>query len=395
MYMIEFKGQYTTACVMLEQLNEPKTIQQIYSFINHPAFTNPVIIMPDIHYGSGAVIGFTMEMTDKIIPNIVGVDLNCGMLSENIGKNPFDKISKEELDAKIKRSIPFGKNVHKTCMFNNEKDSPFWEKANYDLISFTKKFNTKYGTSYQHQDFSPKWLEKKCESIKIDYNRVLNSVGTLGSGNHFIEIGKSTITGDYWITVHSGSRQFGFKIANYWQRQGGKGVLAHLEGEKMFGYLADVVFTQNYADQSRNVMQQLIYEIIKQTVKESISCVHNFIDFDDFIIRKGAIRSYKDEKIIIPFNMEDGILICEGKSNPDWNFSAPHGAGRIDSRRWAKENLSVEDAKQRMKKEDIYCSNMPADELKGAYKDPKIIEDAIGPTATIIDRLKPVFVMKD
>jgi len=165
----------------------------------------------------------------------------------------------------------------------------------------------------------------------------------------------------------------------------------------MFGYLADVVFTQAYANESRDVMQNLIYRITQQDVKESISCVHNFIDFDDFIIRKGAIRSYKDEKMIIPFNMEDGILICEGKSNPDWNFSAPHGAGRVGSRRKMKEDESIviEDIKTRMEKKGIYCSKLPKDEIKEAYKDPKLIEDAIEPTATIIDRLIPVLAMKD
>jgi len=163
----------------------------------------------------------------------------------------------------------------------------------------------------------------------------------------------------------------------------------------MFGYLVDMVFAQNYANESRDVMQQLIYRIIELDVKESISSIHNFIDFKDFIIRKGAIRSYKNEKMIIPFNMEDGILICEGKSNPEWNFSAPHGAGRVGSRSWAKANLSVEDAKHRMDQKNIYCSKLPIDELKEAYKDPKIIEDAIEPTATIIDRLIPVIAIKD
>jgi RNA-splicing ligase RtcB len=392
--MIEYRGQYTTAKVMIDSL-DTATVQQIYSFISHKAFTNQVIIMPDTHAGAGAVIGFTMEIPEVIIPNIVGVDLNCGMLSENVGKNLFAQISREDLDKNIRQLIPFGTSVHKSCKFNAEGHSYFWELANYKLRSFTDKFNDKYGTSYNHPVFTPDWLYKKCEDIGVDYIRVLNSVGTLGGGNHFIEVGKSENTGDYWITIHSGSRQLGLKIANYWQRQAGKGQLAYLEGEDMYNYLSDVVFTQVYANESRNIMQDLIHNIIELDVKESISCIHNFIDFDDFIIRKGAIRSYKGEKMIIPFNMEDGILICEGKSNPDWNFSAPHGAGRVGSRSWAKENLSVDDAKERMIKKGIYCSKLPADELKGAYKDPKIIEDAIEPTATIIDRLIPVLAMKD
>jgi len=394
--MIEFQGQYTTAKVMIDQLDQ-STIQQIYSFISHPSFTNPVYIMPDTHYGAGAVLGFTMKIPEVIIPNVVGVDLNCGMLSKNVGKNLFNQISKKDLDINIRQFIPFGTDVHKTCQFNAERHSPFWKDANYKLTSFTKKFNSQYGTSYQYQDFTPKWLKSKCKEIGVEYGRVINSVGTLGSGNHFIEVDKSKKNGDYWITVHSGSRQFGFKIANYWQKKGGKGQLAHIEGKNMFEYLADVVFTQAYANENRDVMQNLIYKIIDQDIEESISCVHNFIDFDDFIIRKGAIRSYKNEKMIIPFNMEDGILICEGKSNPDWNFSAPHGAGRIGSRRKMKEDKSIilEDIKKRMENKGIYCSNIPKDEIKEAYKDSKIIEDTIEPTATIIDRLIPVLVMKD
>lgn len=394
--MIEYKGQYTTAYVMIDQLDDA-TVQQIYSFISHHAFTNPVYVMPDTHYGAGSVIGFTMEIPNVIIPNVVGVDLNCGMLSENYGKNVFSRISKEDLDIEIRRAIPFGTSVHKTCKFNIDKHSPFWERANFNLESFITKFNIKFNTNYMHTGFSDKWLKKKCEDIGVVYGRCINSVGTLGGGNHFIEVGQSTNSGDYWVTVHSGSRQFGLKIAVYWQRQAGKGQLAHLEGEDMFNYLADVVFTQAYASESRDVMQQLVYEIIEEEVTESIECVHNFIDFNDFIIRKGAIRSYKNEKMIIPFNMEDGILICEGKSNPDWNFSAPHGAGRIGPRRKMKEDESIiiEDIKERMKKKGIYCSKIPKDEIKEAYKDPKLIEDAIEPTATIIDRLIPVLAMKD
>ena len=392
--MIELKGQYTTAKVMIDNIDEATT-QQIYSFISHPVFTNPVAVMPDTHKGAGAVIGFTMEITDKVIPNIVGVDIGCGMLTENVGKNLFSAISREDLDINIRQMIPFGTSVHSKCQYNNDKHSPFWERVNYNVASFTRKFNEKYGTDYSVPELSPIWLKDKCEEIGMDYTRTINSVGTLGGGNHFIEIGKSENTGDYWITVHSGSRQIGLKLANHWQRQAGKGALAHLEGENMFGYLVDMVFAQQYADENRDIMQELIYKITEVDVKDSFYSVHNFIDFDDFIIRKGAIRSYKRERMIIPFNMEDGILLCEGKSNPDWNFSAPHGAGRVGSRSWAKENLSVDDAKERMIQKGIYCSKLPVDELKEAYKDPKIIEDAIEPTATIIDRLIPVLAMKD
>ena len=393
--MGEYQGQYGKAKVMIDSIDQT-TVSQIYNFLNHEAFTNPISIMPDTHAGAGAVIGFTMEMTDKVIPNVVGVDIGCGMLSENIGKRLFTQISKKDLDINIRQLIPFGTSVHKTYQFNVNKHSPFWEEANYKLSSLILNFNNKYGTSYIHQEFNPDWLKKKCKDIDIEYDRVLNSVGTLGGGNHFIEVGESTKTGDYWITVHTGSRQFGFKIAKYWQTKAGKGALAFLENEDVFGYLVDMLFAQIYANENRNLIQNLIHHnITQEDVKESISCVHNFIDFDDFIIRKGAIRSYKGEKMIIPFNMEDGILICEGKSNKEWNYSAPHGAGRVGSRTWAKQNLDLNKAKENMENKNIYVSNIPHDEIKDAYKDPKIIEDAIEPTATIIDRVKPVISIKD
>ena len=262
--MLEYEGKYGTAKVMIDDIDQA-TVSQIYEFLNHEAFTNPIAIMPDCHKGNGAVIGFTMEM------------------------------------------------------------------------------------------------------------------------------------GDYWFTVHSGSRQFGMKICQYWQRKAGKGQMAYLQGDDMFGYLTDMLFAQNYAELNRKSMAEKILSVCNISppdVKQTIETNHNFIDFDDFIIRKGAIKSYIGDYMIIPFNMEDGILICSGRSNPEWNYSAPHGAGRVGSRTWAKKNLNLEEAKHRMETQKIFCSSLPTDELKGAYKDPKIIETAIEPTAGIVDRIKPVLSMK-
>jgi tRNA-splicing ligase RtcB len=391
--MLEYKGKYTTAKVMIDVI-DPATVQQIYEFINHEAFTNPVAIMPDCHKGEGAVIGFTMKMTDKIIPNIVGVDINCGMLSFNVGKNLLSNMKREDIDQKIREKIPFGTNVHSKSQLDIKRTS-FWRSVNYSLCDFAKEFNKTYGTQYEPQEVSPKWFRNKCNQIGMDYDRALNSLGTLGSGNHFIEIGKSQKTGDYWNTIHSGSRQFGQKVAIHWQRQAGKGPLAFLEEEDMFGYLTDMVFASSYAHKNRTIMADLVLKTLKWEMSDIVYSVHNFIDFNDLIIRKGAIRAYKGERMIIPFNMEDGLIICRGKSNPEWNYSAPHGAGRVGARKWAKENLSIDDARHRMDKKDIYCSKLPVDELKGAYKDSKIIEDALEPTAEILDRVTPVLAMKD
>lgn len=260
--------------------------------------------------------------------------------------------------------------------------------------------------------------------------------------NHFIEIGKSENTGDYWLTIHSGSRNFGkciaeyhqkvavrvqntpviskedwvyqvketypkdewgVKIARYQELYGRKIApkgMEYLEGNDMFNYLVDMTIAQIYADFNRKVMMDEILEVLSElnvdypALGEEIITVHNFIDFDDWIIRKGAIRSYVGEKSVLPWNMEDGLVIIEGKSNPEWNYSAPHGAGRLFSRSAAKQKLNLEDAKKSMKDKGIYSSGTPLDEVKGAYKDPEIIEICIEPTATIIDRIKPVMNLK-
>ena len=392
--MLEYQGQYGKAKVMIDDIDQA-TISQIYEFLNHEAFTNPIAIMPDTHAGNGAVIGFTMPMNDKVIPNVVGVDINCGMLSLNVGRNILSAMKKDEIDSNIREYIPFGTNVHRST-----EDLPEWffRTASDVHRLFVMQYNKKFNTEYKLTSFNMKWFENKCEQIKLDTTRAIRSIGTLGGGNHFIELGRSTLTGDYWFTIHSGSRQFGLKICQYWQRKAGKGALAYLTGDDMFGYLSDMVFTQLYAELNRIAMAHHVLSAVGMNitnVEEQIQTNHNFIDFSDFIIRKGAIRSYKNEKMIIPFNMEDGILICMGKSNPEWNFSAPHGAGRVGSRKWAKQNLNVDEARHRMEQNNIYCSALPKDELKGAYKDSKIIEAAIEPTAEIIDRLKPVIAMKD
>jgi len=395
--MIEYTGKYGKAKVMIDELDET-TISQIYEFLNHEAFTNPIAIMPDTHAGKGAVIGFTMKMTDKVIPNVVGVDIGCGMLSLSTGQDIFQDLRREVLDKAIREIIPFGTSVREEPMLNHLNKKTF-ELFSMEHQLFTTFYNTRYGTRYSPATFNEEWLKEKCKQIEIDYGRTLSSIGTLGGGNHFIEIGKSEKTNKYWITIHCGSRQFGLKVANYWQKKAGKGALAYLQGDDMFGYLTDMLFAQRYADINRRTIATLILNYLLSIEEDDyISTVHNFIDFHDFIIRKGAISSYESQRMIIPFNMEDGILICMGKSNPEWNYSAPHGAGRVSSRSKAKENLKVieEDIKNRMTIEkNIYSSKIPLDEVKEAYKDPKIIEDSIDPTATIVDRIKPVLSMKD
>ena len=316
---------------------------------------------------------------------------NCGMVSMDMGKDLLDKILPNELDSKIREKIPFSKNVH-----NNKSSLPkdFYKDSTLLVHKFQQKFNKEFKTSYTTPSrIDENWMIGKCQEINMDYGRVINSMGTLGSGNHFLEVGIG-LNDNFWVTIHSGSRQFGLKIANYHQRKVGKGHLAYLEGNDMFDYLIDMVVAQSYAHYNRIAMASSIAKIVGVPPVINMESVHNYIDFEDFIIRKGAISAYEHDNMIIPFNMEDGILLCKGKSNKEWNYSAPHGSGRVDSRTWAKANLNLDEAKQRMTEKGIYCSTMPIDETKQAYKDPKLIEDTIKPTAEIIDRLKPVLSCK-
>ena len=366
--MFELIGQYTSAKVMADKIDSA-TRSQIYSIINNPAFTNPISIMQDCHKGAGAVIGFTMKMGDKVIPNIVGRDKGCGVLLFNVGRGILRDTSRKELDIIIRNRIPFGPKVHGGKGVFDIKNKKFWQKLNFDLIKFTNKFNLKHGTDYSYREMDYRQLTQICKKVDIDSERAILSLGTLGSGNHFIELDKSENTRDYWVSVHSGSRQFGSKVCMYWQRKAGKGELAYLTEKDMFNYLCEMLIAQTYAEENRRIMKDIILNILDVEPTEVIESVHNYMDYSDWIIRKGAISSYKDQKMIIPLNMEDGSLICEGKSNPEWNYSAPHGAGRVDSRRWAKENLSNKDA--------------------------QIIKDSLHPTATLIEHIRPVLAMKD
>lgn len=400
------------------------------------------------HEGKGSVVGFTMPMTDTIIPNVIGVDINCGMLSCKLDKITFDgknlfcsnyAISPSDIDDDIRRFIPFGKNVG-GVYYNMEKQFP-WKEATELNRRFVMSLERKTGEKMPHTEYTYEWFTDKCIQVGMNIKRAEDSIGTLGGGNHFCEINQSLTDKSIWVTVHSGSRQFGKCICEYWQKEPlrkytadiqerfrtgvaeirktmkGQEIqigitrlkqylgmdkpkisddMAALSGADKYGYLTDMIFTSMYARENRSlIMGVIVADVFMTETLESIETVHNYIDFNDFIIRKGAIAAYEGQKCIIPFNMEDGILICEGKSNPDWNFSAPHGAGRVMSRANAKKSIDANAVKSRMESKNIYSSSIPVDEMKEAYKDPKMIEEAIGPTVKIVDRLIPIMNLKD
>jgi len=400
------RGKYSEALITIDNVEE-SCIRQIHTFLSHPAFTNHVAIMPDTHAGKGAVIGFTMKMADKVVPNVVGVDIGCGMLSYKAGKL-FDNINFEDFDKMVRMEIPAGMKIHDKAPFDFERDFP-WHKMNKKFTNFAMRHRDIFSSEAPIPTCNMEWLDKKIGEIGIERLRAYNSIGTLGGGNHFIEVGKD-LAGDYWITIHSGSRNLGKQICEHHQKKAQKleklrkvdkspKGLEYLEGEDAAEYLYDMMFAQEYASANRITMLKLILDIleIENIERENIlESVHNFIDFEDWIIRKGAIRSYRNEKMIIPFNMRDGILLCEGKSNSEWNNSAPHGAGRVMSRHHAKKVVTLEDFEHSM--EGIFSTSVcrgTLDESPFAYKDASLIEEAIEPTAEILSRIKPVYNMKD
>jgi tRNA-splicing ligase RtcB len=435
--MISIEGKYTNANIMIDTIDE-QTMGQIISFINNQLFTNYVAIMPDTHYGKGAVIGFTMELGDNIIPNVVGVDQSCGVLSFKIMTKYFDNVQEifNGFDQKVRQFIPMGNKVHKKPVFNIEREFD-WKGLQTDVRLFTMEYNKRYGIDYKVPTMDYNFFNDLCKRVDCDQYYAMCSIGSLGGGNHFIEVGKDE-NNEPWITVHSGSRNLGKKTAEVWQAMAvsnnhydmkkditkiinalpakerekaiqdfkdshklvyAKG-LEPLYGGAMFDYLVDSIFNHHYASTNRQVIMSRILSVIHGCeVKDSIHTVHNYINYKDFIIRKGAVSAANGEIFVLPFNLEDGTLICRGKGNPEWNYSAPHGAGRISSRSTAKQmvadgTISEEEVRERLEKKGVHATTLPHDELPEAYKSSVMIEDAIEPTAEIIHRIKPIISFK-
>ena len=367
------KGKYSEAVVYNDEV-EQSAISQIYSFVNCSAFEGSIIrIMPDVHAGSGSVIGFTSTYTDKIVPNVVGVDIACGVEGVNLGK--LENIDMEGLDNYIRGNIPSGMTA---------RNKPHKMSSKIDIT----KLNDVVKQTGQ----------------KIDY--ALCSIGTLGGGNHFIEVDKDE-SEDYWLIVHTGSRNFGLKIANYFQSiakkemEHSKGTMNGLEyitGEAMNDYLYASKVAFEFAELSRLIILTEITEtFFKQNMNklQHVKSLHNYIDTDRKLIRKGAVAAYKDMDIIIPWNMRDGTIIGKGLGNTEWNCSAPHGAGRIMGRGEAKRTLSVDVFVDSMKNVWSSCIGKDTlDESPMVYKNPDTIKEYVKDTLTITHTMLPVYNFK-
>jgi tRNA-splicing ligase RtcB (3'-phosphate/5'-hydroxy nucleic acid ligase) len=370
---------------------EYEAFEQVKKMANFEAYQNAKIrIMPDAHAGKGCTVGTTMTITDKVTPNLVGVDIGCGMLTINLKNKDIDFL---KLDEAIKANVPGGFNVH-------EKS-----KKSFDFTNL------------------------RCKKY-VDLQRAMLSIGSLGGGNHFIEIGKSEKTNEIYLIVHSGSRKLGADVCKYYQDKAFQNAnemsklnkalidklksegrekeiasqikkikkptvdkeLAFLTGNDFNDYMNDMAIVQKFAVLNREIIADIILKETGLYKNYGVETIHNYIDFKRNILRKGAVSAEKGEKLLIPINMSDGSLLCIGKGNENWNYSAPHGAGRLMSRSKAKESINMEDFKNSMK--NIYTTSVVVetiDEAPQAYKSMQEIKNAITDTAEIIDVIKPLY----
>jgi len=443
--MLEIKGKYTTAKIMIDDVEE-SALKQIYNIVSNIATRGcKIVVMPDVHAGAGnAVIGMTIELGEKLSPAWIGVDIGCSVLSVNVGKiltTNRDELLK--INEKIRKIIPMGNNImDRSSVPSNYFEENFnWKETNDQSKKFILCYNKKFNTNYTSIEFTYDWFIEKCKQIGMRQNAEFG-IGTLGSGNHYLEIGLSDTYKTFWITVHTGSRNFGKMICEYHMKIAKENLeykrrvilkekiedikrnfpkididfkikdikkeldidfetnmngSEYLEGQYAIDYFTDMIFAQFYSKFNRETIINRILEALSLKEEERIESIHNYINFEEenMIIRKGAITSYIGQRMIIPLSMKDGMLICEGKSNPEWNFSANHGAGRIMSRGQANRTLDLERFKFDMKNivSTSVCKST-LDESPRVYKDPKMIEKAIGPTAIIIDRIKPILNIK-
>ena len=368
----------------------------IYHFLDHPMFEESKIrIMPDVHAGKDIVVGFTVPFTDHVNPDHVGGDIGCSV-STAITDLPVNEADYPAIEKTIRENVKFGMTIH--------------EKSVYDVKQLYKHLQTRLVEARQqwpemvsNMDVTEKGITAFLKRIDMSEHMFYHSIGTVGGGNHFIEVGV-TPEGNYAFTAHCGSRNLGQKVWKCWKLEACKladSAKGYLTGEAMRGYITDMVISQAYAEYNHMVIDRLVMEAIvscsgkKAAITEQIYTTHNYIDFGMKMLRKGAVAAPKGKKLVIPFNMRDGLIICRGKGNEDWNQSAPHGAGRLMSRAAAKELIDLDEYKEAMK--GIYSTSVGTgtiDESPMAYKDPKEILQLIADTVEVEYFIKPVINLK-
>ncbi len=396
--MIEIKGRYNTAICYCDEIEEVAR-QQIQDMCDQQVFAGSRIrIMPDVHAGKACTIGTTMTIEDKAVPNLVGVDIGCGMETVLLEEKRIDF---DRLDRVIREQVPSGKDVRQT-------PHPLNEEIDLSML--------------------------RCH-LAINMERAVLSLGTLGGGNHFIEVDRDE-EGRLYLVIHSGSRNLGAQMAAYYQKLGWKSLnrvpdearealierykaegrtaelndalwalsaeyvpscdvperFAYVEGQNLEGYIHDMRIVQRFATLNRQAMAQAILEGLNLHMSDQFTTIHNYIDTEHRILRKGSVSAQKGERLLIPINMRDGALLCVGRGNPEWNYSAPHGAGRLMRRNVAQNTLTVEEFQRQMAGIYTTCvSQRTLDESPMAYKGINAILSQIGPTAEVIRQIKPIY----
>lgn len=373
-YMKTINGVASSAIIFNTKSKEHSiddyALAQIKNLCDNPAFTSCKIrVMPDVHPGKVGTIGFTSTLGNQVIPNVIGIDIGCGMTLAKI-KGKVKEFQK--LDTVIRENVPSGFSI---------RSKVHHQALDFDLSSLY---------CYRH----------------IQEEKSLLSLGTLGSGNHFIEVDLDDEK-NYYLVIHSGSRHLGFEVTEHYLREGqkelkNKGIdvpyeLTYLTGTLMEQYLHDLAIVQDFATLNREIMISVICKEMKWKILDSYSCIHNYVDFsfDKPVLRKGAISARNGEKVIIPINMRDGIILGRGLGNDEWNQSAPHGAGRILKREEVKNSYTVSNFKSEMKGIYTSCINKDTlDEAPFAYRGIDEIAEVISPTVMIDKVIKPIYNFK-
>ena len=361
--MITIQCKYNEAKVFADKLDSGSE-GLIRALCNSPLSQgSSICIMPDVHAGRGSVVGTTMTLTKRVAPGLIGGDIGCGILVYKIREK---RVELQKLDKIIRHNIPSG--------------------------SFIRSLPHRYAGSVD--------LNRLRCGRHVQKEKAELSIGTLGGGNHFIELDRDSHR-DLWLIIHSGSRHLGSEVSRYYQdlayqesKEEAPYELSWLTGTLMDDYLHDMSIVMEFAEYNRVAIADVIVRKMKLTVdnKDQFSSVHNYIDTDQMILRKGAVSAKEGERLIIPLNMRDGCLLCEGKGNPDWNLSAPHGAGRLMSRAEARQSFTFSQYKREMK--GIYSTTIlrdTLDECPMAYKPINETVPAIGETVKIVDRTVPIY----
>lgn len=394
--MIEINGRFTNAKIFAQTALQT-AVDQIQELTDQAFMAGTKVrIMPDYHAGKGCVIGTTIQLQDRVVPNLVGIDVGCGVFVAQLDVTTVDFA---QLDAIIRTYVPSGQDIHKE-------------------VSPSRHF-----VEFEGKQF-------RASGLKDDYTNL--SLGTLGGGNHFIELAKDE-DDQHYLLIHTGSRYVGAKVANWHQKRAYENLrredltekieamkqqgrqqeiqsmiqaykeqtpfvpkdLSYLEGKAFHDYIHDMKIAQQFARMNRWTIAETIAKQMDWHFTDTFDTIHNYIDTETMTLRKGAVRANKDEKLVIPMNMRDGSLICIGKGNAEWNYSAPHGAGRMFSRRAAKKALNMADFKDTM--QGIWTTSVneeTLDEAPMAYKPMTEITSVIGETVDIVKVIKPVYNFK-